>query len=117
MPGRHRRRGPERYDKAQHYGVPDESIKEPLRKSERRVILTFVIKVNLPQTEKVEVVDQKRAYEHDRPAHEEEDPYRVARDRITDVPHDAGHRPPLPKHQAKCEAGQQNIRASLDRFG
>src|SRR2546423_836949 len=113
---RHARRGPERDDKAEHDRVADELVKKDRPESEVRVLAPALIQVDLPESEEVEVVNEKRAEEHKRPADEEERPEDVAPRRVFNAPHRVRQRSPLPEEQYERKAREQNVRAALDRL-
>src|SRR5205085_3624304 len=84
--------------------------------SEVRVLAPALIQVDLPESEEVEVVNEKRAEEHKRPADEEERPEDVAPRRVFNAPHRVRQRSPLPEEQYERKAREQNVRAALDRL-
>src|SRR5947209_7348144 len=113
---RHARRGPERDDEAEHDGMADDLVEKDSPESEVRVLAPALVHVDLPESEEVEVVDEERADEHQRPAEEEERPQNVNPYRIFNAPKRVRQRSPLPEEQYEREAREQNVRAALDRL-
>src|SRR5512135_139481 len=80
-----------------------------------RVLTARGVEVDLTKPEQVEVIDQERGEEHDRPSGPEDRVQKPATNRISDLPEDGGNRPPLPEEEAEEETAYKHIGAPLDR--
>ena len=110
----HRRCRPEGEEKAEHDRMTDPAIEEGGLELDRRVRLAGKGEEDLPQSEQVEVIDQKRREKHDGPSGPEDREQEPPANRIGHFPHDVRDGPPLPEEEAEEEATHEDIGAPLD---
>jgi hypothetical protein len=95
--------------------VPDDAVQQPGLERRTRRREPTVVADDLPHPEHVEVVDEERRPEHQRPPGEghcpDPDPPQLA----ADAPYRPGHRSPLPHQQRQHGVRRQNVGGTLDR--
>ena len=106
---RHVGRGPKCDDEAEHERVPDDLVHRALGERWMRVFATLKMQPDLSQAEEIEVIDDERGDQDQRPAEERDAEQQSAQPWGFDVPDDRRHRPPLPVQQQQDEAREHML--------
>ena len=67
-------RGPKGDDETQHDRVTHKLVEKWRPESQLGILLSTLVKINLAQSKKIEVVNEKRAHQHRRPTQEKQHP-------------------------------------------
>src|SRR5579883_1511725 len=116
VPPRHDRSCPKRDHEAEHDRVAHVAIEGPGAERRRRVTPARRIEVYLPQSEKIEVIDEERGDQRNQPTDHKEYPHGGYGSRLLYVPDSFLHRAPLPEEESEQQAADQHVGASLDRW-
>src|SRR5262245_19930334 len=99
MGSSHSRSRPERKQPSEIQWMSDVSVRPWRSESQPRIGRPAQVEIDLPEPEKIEVVDQKRADQHDEPSHCEESCERETDRSVFYIPDHAAHRAPLPEEE------------------
>src|SRR5262249_681771 len=102
----HCRRRPEGEQKSQIERMSNHFIGTGSLEFDRCVFSALQVKINLPQSEKVEMIDQECGDQDSKPAESIEAIDRRADDLILYIPDHSAHWLPLPEQQEQCQAGE-----------
>src|SRR5205814_1959496 len=94
--------------------MPHEFVRSRRAEFQRRVRFAEKLQPHLPQSEKIEVIDEERRHENECPTKREERAQRDDAGGILDRPYKAAERTPLPEHQNERSAREENVRRALE---
>src|SRR5262245_8322050 len=102
----HCRRRPEGEQESQIERMSNDLVRAGSLEFDRRVFSALQVKINLPQSEKVEMIDQECGGQDSKPA-EPIDPIDCRADDLTlYIPDHSAHWLPLPEQQQQRQAGE-----------